>query len=615
VAESEPDVTVRRRRVWPWVVIGLAVVGLLSVIVTGYAFATIALSARSAQGHLEAAKEALKNSSVTTARTEVAAAKADVNSASTATNLPPVRLLGLLPVVGTAVGDVDSLVSAASHTVDASESLVDAYALATGTEGTTKLLQGGSVNLAAIPPLAAAVSSARADLTQATSDLNNVHGTVLGTSTLADARDQMAEVVDPLQQTLVTVESALPCVDDALGATSPKRYLLAVLNSAELRPSGGAPLSVALLTFDKGKLTVSERGQVSTQIIPGNPLVAWHHATTTPFPSGDQQSRFVNSNLHPDFELAGEELMRAWAASGKLPVDGVIAIDTSAIIAGLRATGPITTAGFGEVTADNFVDKWVNSYRKFSSANGERQSINNVLAGELITRLSSGEGAFKLIKELATVAPGRHVQVRLEDAALQKTIDEAGLGGHVSSPTGDHAAWFSTNSNASKTDVFSRRNLTITATVDADGGATVMQKMVVLNQTPKGFGDGSDKGYLTAINRSAWWAYVPQGAVDAKLSHPAGWLPSRTWSDGLGRTIMVTGGTLAARKSATISLTYRLPAGTFPDGVYRLTVDPQPVLRAVRLRLLVGAAGAEPVEVMKDVPITQVISVEQPTRG
>jgi len=611
--QAPPEARPRGRR---WAAIAMAVILGVALAQLVLSAAVIGVSALVAQARLESMQGSLEARDLPAAKRDVLGARVAIRAAQLASWAPQVRAVGLLPGVGTPVDDVDGLVDAAAHSVDAAGQLVGAYASAVGDDDGTDLVSGGSVDVAGLAPIAARVSAARAEVDQAAEALGGVQGTFPGTGALAEARDDVSGVVEPLREALGLVDEAMPLLPEALGQSGPRRYLLVVGNSAELRPSGGAPLSVALLTFDKGALTITDRGQTSQEVLPGNPVIRWQHVTSRPFRSGTSPSRFVNANAHPDFRLAGEELARAWEASGKPAVNGVIALDTSAIIAGLRATGPVESPGFGTVSAENFLDTWIASYEQFDSVSGERQSFNNELATILISRLSGGDGALGLLTQLARVAPGRHLQVMMREPGLQRLVEEADIAGEISSPAGgDHAAWFSTNSNASKTDAFSRRALTIEAVVDASGGATVTQRMQVYSQVPEWFGDGRMIGYTTDWNRSGWFAYVPNAATDVAMVVPEGWGKAAQADDGLGRRFVVTSGWLAARASATMELTYRLPAGTFPDGVYRLTADPQPVVRTPALTVRAGGAAGTLVTVLDEVPFDSVVTVEQPTRG
>ena len=609
-SESDPRESARPRHLARWTGGVVALVLLVMGVWFIWGVVSIRTASKSAQSHLTDAQEAIGNDDIPGARAGVAGAYGDLADAQGALGSIPFRILGSVPLVSAPVDDVEHLISAGESAVQASDALVAAYASVAGSDGASALFHDGTVSLAAIPTLSTAVKEAKADLAAATQSLDAVQGSFPGTSALSDSADELRAAVDPLKGTIDAVDSALPDLPAALGVKRPARYLVAILNNGELRASGGAPLSLAVIELDNGHLRVVERGQTSTQIIPGNPPLLWDHVASAPFVRESKPDRFVNSNAHPDFRIAGEEMARAWAASGKQPVDGVIALDPNAIVASLRATGPVTSPGFGLVTADNFVGKWVKSYQNFDST-GNRQSINDALAGSLIDRITSGKGLFSLAGALAGVAPGRHFQIYLRTPSLQNAVEEAGLAGEVSAPDGgDHSAWYSLNGNASKTDVFSQRTLTIDAHLTSDGGATVTQTMTVKNNIPDDFGNGTTAGYLTPWNGSRFVAYLPPGAESPSMAHPASWSADRLWSDGLGRSFMLSGGWIAPRATVELTLSYRLPAGTFPDGVYQLTIDPQAVLWPVTVSVQVSRDGGESVQALPPSPLTGVLRIE-----
>ncbi len=603
----------RRRRLWPWITAAVVLLLLVAVGVAGLvsvrAARTIQAEASTAQASITAAKAALEVGDVGKARTSVAQARSAVDSARSASQVLPLRLAGALPVISAPVRDVDHLVDAADDLVSASGDFVAIYAAAAGKDGGKKLFSEGAVDLPRVTKLTEQVKGAASSLDAAVASLEKVQGTFPGTSSMAKARDDALAQTKPLQATFAKLAPAMPLVPAALGATTPKRYLLAVLNPTELRASGGAPLSVAVLTFDKGALSISDQGQISTEILPGNSRVRWQHVTDPPFPTGDEYSRFVNANVHPDFRLAGEELTRAWPASGKKPVDGVIAIDTDALAAVLKATGPVETVGFGTVTGDDLVEKLVRSYRDYANDPLERQSVNDELGRAIIARVKKGGESLSVLKALASVAPARHLQLHMQDPTLQSTIQKVGFGGLVSSPTGDHVAWFSQNGNASKTDAFSRRTITVAATLTGGGGADVTQRLHVTNATPPDLGNQKKFGYTTNWNESAWFIYVPNSATNVVVTTPPGWEKPKRWHDGLGRVFYRTVGWLGPNQSGDVEVAYSLPAGTFANDGYRLAADPQPVLNEPTLSVTVTGADGTATPVLTKARMDRVLLV------
>src|SRR3546814_846904 len=81
--------------------------------------------------------------------------------------------------------------------------------------------------------------------------------------TIAARRDEAAEVVDPLAATFDDLSPILDRLPSMFGFDGKQSYLIAMLNPAELRYSGGAPLTFAPLTFDQGKAVVGDSLGVS----------------------------------------------------------------------------------------------------------------------------------------------------------------------------------------------------------------------------------------------------------------------------------------------------------------------------------------------------------------
>ena len=227
-----------------------------------------------------------------------------------------------------------------------------------------------------------------------------------------------------------TADRVLAVLPDVLGADGPRRYLIALMNLAENRPSGGAPLSVALLTTDDGKVTISDAEQVGLETFPGHKRIRWDHVTDKPFASGDEPQRFINANLHPDFRLSGEEMLRAWNAAGKPEIDGVIGIDTTALGAVLSVVGPIDVPELGEVNAENATQKLLienyESCEGFRCDDG-RIDRNSDTFSALADRLLEGPDPIALVEALSGPAAGRHLQVYLANQDLNAQLADYGI--------------------------------------------------------------------------------------------------------------------------------------------------------------------------------------------
>jgi hypothetical protein len=557
-----------------------------------------------AQTSLEQAKRQLLAGELDAARASTDVAKQQVADAAQAADALPVRLAGRVPVVGTAVDDLDHLIAAAGDLASASAELVDVYAVATG-EGTgTGIFTRGAADFAVMRATGAAVEDALDDAVRAQESLRSVEATLPGTGSLAGARDSALQQVDPLVAQLELLRAALARLPDAFGEDGQKRYLVVTLNPAELLAGGGASLSAAVLQFSDGRLSIPVQGSVSSSLFPGNPVRPWDHVASLPYFTERQMASFAVSNLHPDFAITAQEMQRAWVANGQRPVDGVIALDPVALASVVQATGPIETAAYGRITGDNLVRKLlVDAYGEFEADQRARHKVNDALVAQTFARLSAGDDTLAVARALAVTAPEQHVRVHLDDPELQKVVDEAGMSGRLpDADAGDAVAVFSQNRNASKVDIFQERDVRHEVTLAADGSAEVVTTMTATYDVPRKARTSEDRrGYLTRWSFNWYFAYLPSGAELVDYSAPrrdpedAPDDPT-VYEDLDGWRVVRVGRWTEAGGSTTVTMTYRFPAGTFTGGdgsglAYTLSTAPQAMLAPTALSVSVTGPG------------------------
>jgi hypothetical protein len=392
-----------------------------------------------------------------------------------------------------------------------------------------------------------------------------------------------------------------PLLPDALGANGIKRYLIAIDNQAEMRASGGAPLSLVLVEFDNGRITIPIKGQTSTQLFPPvNRPVTWYGPGGNPFfATNPRTAPFVVTNTHPSLLTSGREMAGAWAGGDYPKVDGVITLDLTAIGAMLDATGPIQSEAYGEVTGEKLGQiLLIDAYAKFGQEDADaRQAANQQLLDDLLTKLLSGDALVPAAQAVASTAPGRHFQVWADNSKLEQLAITAGAAGEVKDPeTGDWSAMYTQNGNQSKVDVFQQRNVVVNVQLEADGSARVTQQMNVTNATPAdrpALGTFGKIGYETTWLKEAYIMYVPDKAINYGVNYPAGFAvrPFKNHKqfgrgfadDGYGQKIVRVVGWTPPGGQASVSVSYQLPAGTFTTSdkaaplAYTLRADPQSI--------------------------------------
>jgi hypothetical protein len=420
----------------------------------------------------------------------------------------------------------------------------------------------------------------------------------------------------PVQEALEGLEVIAPVLPDALGANGVRRYLVAIGNQAEMRAAGGAPLTLVLVEFNDGRISIPIKGPTSTQLFPPvNAPVTWWGPAANPFFAGNPRTDpFVVTNTHPNLLFSAREMAGAWAGGGYPVVDGIITLDLTAIAAVLEATGPVESPVYGTVDGARLGEiLLIDAYQTFGQEGAdERQEANQELLNDLLDRLLSGDDLVTAARAIASTAPGRHVQLWMRSPELEELALRSGAAGVVDDPEiGDWSALYTQNGNQSKVDVFQQRNVLVTAQLAEDGSARVTQQMTVTNATPPERPEGPPEriGYETSWLKAAYIMYVPDSAVNYQASYPSGFTvrPFRNhpqlgkgWAeDGFGhRLIRIVGWTPPGGQNS-VSVSYDLPAGTFTTegGLsYRLQAEPQSLWQDSTLTVQVsGPPGWAPV--------------------
>jgi hypothetical protein len=198
----------------------------------------------------------------------------------------------------------------------------------------------GSVDIAAVAGMQSMVSDASDALDAAASDLAAIDRSDL-IPQVDGALTQLTDAVTAVRPLLGGASEIIGVLPAALGADAPRHYLLVFQNNAESRSTGGIPAAFALVTADKGRLSITQQASSADfrnarpePIIPLDPgLQALY---------GDKVGRWVmDATMSPDFSESVDFLRAYWAESFGTQVDAVVSFDPVALSYLLEATGPV----------------------------------------------------------------------------------------------------------------------------------------------------------------------------------------------------------------------------------------------------------------------------------
>ncbi|KRE47750.1 hypothetical protein ASG92_10045 [Arthrobacter sp. Soil736] len=349
-----------------------------------------------------------------------------------------------------------------------------------------------------LAPLAAAepkLTSAAHAVRQSSDRLNAVNADALMpqiATPLVRAREQLGLLRDGLD----AAAGAASILPRMMGEKAPHRYLLLIQNNAELRATGGIPGALAVLTVDKGKLSL------------GSQTSATAMGAFSPVMSVDADQSLIYStrlgkfmqdvNLTPDFPTAAKTAQAMWERKTGEQLDGVISIDPVALSYILGATGPVTISepllqGIAgdlplELTAKNVVPTLLSDvYSTIADPDMQDEYFAGV-AQEVFSKISAGSGdTKKLIDGLTRGASERRILMWSAKADEEAVISQYPLGGAITGASISPAQFgvYFNDGTGAKMDYHVKRTVQLVEECPANGYAEVKVRIVSTNTAPK----------------------------------------------------------------------------------------------------------------------------------
>ena len=265
------------------------------------------------------------------------------------------------------------------------------------------------------------------------------------------------------------------------GVEGPKKYLVAFQNSAEARGTGGLIGAFAIIQFDRGKLAVLKTGSNAVLKSLNEIPIPMPAEYTTLYRS--DPAIWLNSNLSPHFPYGAQIWMELWRLQSGEKLDGVIAIDPTAISYLLKSTGPITLASGEEITAQNVVQKTLkDAYKLYEKDNNARKQYLVDIMNATFARFTSMQfSKLSFAKQVVPVLLQNRLLIYSSDATIQDALSLTKLGGTMNlGPNNEYRAVI-LNIDASKLDYYLDREIAV-KTTKCGVNATTEVSIKVTNQ-------------------------------------------------------------------------------------------------------------------------------------
>lgn len=305
-----------------------------------------------------------------------------------------------------------------------------------------------------------------------------------------------------------------------LGEEGTQRYFIALQNEAELRGTGGLPGAFAIASITGGAVRF-ERFESDSVLLPErtHQLIAtgldFGAEFRALYGASDPTRLYTVSNLSPDFPVAAKIWATMYEKVSGEHVNGVIAVDPTAMSYFLGATGPAVVKGFGgSVSADNVVSLTEKDEYTLFPDNLKRKRFLVAVLKATATKLTAGAGSPIALLQAASRSSGeQRLLVWHEDASVERALRETSYAGAL--PPASSARPFSgvviNNAAAGKLDYYlsrsvdysrtgcgARRDVVVTITLTNGAPASGLPPYVTtrLDDAPRGAKPGDNRSLI-----------------------------------------------------------------------------------------------------------------------
>ena len=549
--------------------------------------------------------DALKKQNIALASSELDKTKDSLTQ--TQKSLDAMGYLKFIPIAGMYYSDAQHLTKAGFYGLSAARVLIDSiepYADLLGLKGkkgsfvsgtASQRIETAVITMGKITPhiddIAKHVEGARQEIDAV--DPNH-YPSFFGGEKIKKQLFQAQSIVD---QGVTFINDARPLIKilpSLLGDPKEKKYLVLFQNDKELRPTGGFITAYAVFRIDKGIIHVDRSDDIYTLDNgifgkPKAPSPILKYLPNVPL------FNLRDSNLSPDFITSMDTFNSLYKkASGYVPVDGIIALDTSVLVSTIKILDDEVYAGGVRFTSKNDprcdcpqviyeLERLVSTPKSvdlkvttLAAVQAQRKDLIGVLLYAIMEKaLKSSPKLYwgPLFQDMLTQVQQKHIMFYIYNKDAQSGIEALNAAGKIRSFEGDYLHINQANFGGAKSNLFVQEAVNQNFEVAGDG--TITKKITINYKNPHAPSDCNlERGNLciNAVLRDWIRVYVPLGS---KLIDSKGSEVKMTSYDELGKTVFEGFLTVRPKGSATFSVSYTLPFKV-KDGNLPLYIQKQP---------------------------------------
>ena len=320
----------------------------------------------------------------------------------------------------------------------------------------------GSIDLTRIASVGPVVKSASASVAQTAKAISGLPRHTWLSSVDAAQVDALKLVTD-LDGTLKSADLAVRILPKMLGQNGSKRYFLAFQNESEARGTGGLPGAFAILEANRGKMRLV-RLESDTTLNDVAADVDFGPDYRQLYRDAGPTTVYVNGNVSPHFPYAAQIWASMWREHSGEQVDGVIAVDPTALSYLLAVTGPATLPDKSQVSAGNAVELTQRTiYAKFANdpTQERRRAYQLSIAAAASKKILEAQGKTTgLVQAVGKAAEERRLLVWSADPAVQTDLAQTSLAGIIPTTKAPYVGLSINNGGGNKLDYYLGRALT-----------------------------------------------------------------------------------------------------------------------------------------------------------
>jgi len=556
----------------------------------------VALSAQRTYAQVQVTMAALKQQDIELTAKELKKTREALDDTQKKMNL--LMTLKVIPGPNIYYNDAQHLLKAGEHGLSAADTFVtsiEPYADVLGLKGQGTFAGGSAeqrieTTVATLDKVTPKIDDIAEDLKLAEAEIQKVNpdhypSFIAG----GKVKDGVIKARTTSSDGVTFIDGARPLIKvlpELLGQPDEKKYLLIFQNDKELRPTGGFITAYAIFTLNKGVIKVEKSDDIYVldNSIPNKGKAAEPILKYLP---KVPEANLRDSNLSPDFQESMKDFRAIYDKAGqKVDVDGIVALDTNALVAAMQILGDVEVNGKKYTTQiDPECDCPQVIYELEKEAGTRTQYIRTdrkSIIGDLMLAImnkafqsSPSEYWGPLVQTMFGQIAQKHILFSLENKDAQKGLSAVNAAGEIKPFEGDYLHINEANFGGAKSNLFTDQGVEQAYEMGKDGTIT---KTVTISYKNPHKPSNCNLELENALCLNAPWrnwvrVYVPEGS---KLTDSSGSEVKMSTYEEFGKTVFEGFLTIRPLGVGKLKLTYTLPFKLEDGSPLPLMIQKQP---------------------------------------